>query len=47
MMPTADFAFSIGLFAGWLALVVWMCWPTDLHCKCCVKKMNTSHRKHK
>lgn len=31
-----DLAFSIGLLAGWLALVVWLTWP-DTHCKCCVK----------
>ncbi|HET7699499.1 MAG TPA: hypothetical protein VFM06_01385 [Candidatus Limnocylindria bacterium] len=39
-MPTitSDMAFSIGLFAGWLALVVWLVWP-DPHCACCVKRV--------
>jgi len=34
---TSDLAFSIGLFAGWLALVVWLVWP-DPHCACCAKR---------
>jgi hypothetical protein len=34
---TSDMAFSIGLFAGWLALVVWLVWP-DPHCACCAKR---------
>jgi hypothetical protein len=35
---TADMAFSVGLFAGWLALVVWLVWP-DPHCACCAKRI--------
>src|SRR5438093_3285121 len=31
---SSDLAFSVGLLAGWLALVVWLTWP-DPHCKCC------------
>lgn len=31
---TADVAFTIGLAAGWVALVVALVWPTP-HCKCC------------
>ena len=38
MVLTADLAFSIGLFAGWLALVVWLVWP-DPHCACCAKRL--------
>jgi len=34
---TSDMAFSIGLFAGWLALVVWLVWP-DPHGACCAKR---------
>jgi hypothetical protein len=34
---TPDMAFSVGLFAGWLALVVWLVWP-DPHCACCAKR---------
>jgi hypothetical protein len=34
---SSDMAFSIGLFAGWLALVVWLVWP-DPHCACCSKR---------
>ena len=38
MLPiSADMAFSVGLFAGWLALVVWLVWP-DPHCACCAKR---------
>ena len=37
MALTSDLAFSIGLFAGWLALVVWLVWP-DPHCSCCAKR---------
>jgi hypothetical protein len=37
MSITPDMAFSIGLFAGWLALVVWLVWP-DPHCSCCAKR---------
>src|SRR6185503_1529918 len=36
MYLSADMAFSIGLLAGWLALVVWLVWP-DPHCACCAK----------
>lgn len=32
---TPDTAFTIGLAAGWVALVVALVWPTP-HCKCCV-----------
>jgi hypothetical protein len=38
MYLSADMAFSIGLFAGWLALVVWLVWP-DPHCACCAKRV--------
>jgi len=38
MYLSADMAFSIGLFAGWLALVVWLVWP-DPHCACCAKRL--------
>jgi len=37
-MLSADMAFSIGLFTGWLALVVWLVWP-DPHCACCAKRL--------
>jgi hypothetical protein len=34
---TSDLAFSIGCLAGWLALVLFMLWPTthDCHDKTC------------
>lgn len=35
---SADTAFSLGLFAGWLALVVAMVWPEQKHCTCCAKR---------
>ena len=38
MYLSADMAFSVGLFAGWLALVVWLVWP-DPHCACCAKRL--------
>ena len=34
---SSDLAFSVGLLAGWLALVVWLTWP-DPHCKCCPER---------
>jgi len=34
---SSDLAFSVGLLAGWLALVVWLVWP-DPHCKCCSQR---------
>lgn len=34
---SADTAFSIGLLAGWLALVIALTWQ-DVHCSCCIKK---------
>jgi hypothetical protein len=37
MSISPDMAFSVGLFAGWLALVVWLVWP-DPHCACCAKR---------
>ncbi|HYK97876.1 MAG TPA: hypothetical protein VEU77_05730 [Candidatus Acidoferrales bacterium] len=37
MTLSSDMAFSIGLFAGWLALVVWLVCP-DPHCACCAKR---------
>lgn len=33
----SDFAFTIGLAAGWMALVVALVWPTP-HCRCCPEK---------
>jgi len=36
---SSDLAFSIGLLAGWLALVVWLTWP-DPHCKCCPERQH-------
>jgi hypothetical protein len=39
---TPDLAFSVGLFAGWLALVVWLVWP-DPHCACCAKRAAAEH----
>jgi hypothetical protein len=34
---SSDLAFSVGLLAGWLALVVWLTWP-EPHCKCCPER---------
>ena len=31
---SSDLALSVGLLAGWLALVLWLVWP-EPHCKCC------------
>ncbi len=36
---SSDLAFSVGLLAGWLALVVWLTWP-DPHCKCCPERQH-------
>jgi hypothetical protein len=36
-LMSSDLAFSVGLLAGWLALVVWLTWP-DPHCKCCPER---------
>jgi len=38
---SSDLAFSIGLLAGWLALVVWMTWPSnhDCHDDRCERKL--------
>jgi len=42
MSISPDMAFSVGLFAGWLALVVWLVWP-DPHCACCAKRQAAVH----
>lgn len=42
MSISPDLAFSLGLFAGWLALVVWLVWP-DPHCACCAKRAAAQH----
>lgn len=34
---TSDLAFTIGLAAGWMALVVAFAWPTP-HCRCCTAR---------
>lgn len=36
--------FSIGIFAGYLALIVAFVWKID-HCKCCAKR-NPVNRRH-
>lgn len=38
--------FSIGIFCGYLALLVAFVWKID-HCKCCSKRASRSHRTHK
>ena len=38
-LMSSDLAFSVGLLAGWLALVVWLTWP-DPHCKCCPERQH-------
>jgi hypothetical protein len=43
---SSDLAFSVGLLAGWLALVVWLVWP-DPHCKCCPERAKQAQAKAK
>lgn len=43
----SDLALNIGLFAGWLALLVWILWPTNLQHPCHDQECDFYQKQHK
>ncbi len=44
---SSDLAFSIALISGWLALVVWLVWPTNLQHPCHDQECDFYQKQHK